>query len=366
MKTQNSLSRRQFIRLSAIAGGGLLVACGGSSSRNTSNHSPPAPNEPVETEQFGDFLRIGSDNSITVFVGAQEIGQGILTGIAMLVAEELDADWNNVTAIHSPVAATFNNPYFGGTMQTTVASASMRGYFTPQRQVGAQIRQLMMNTAAKLWQVDVAQLQTASGYVIDSLNNRSISYGELSASAAEENIPLAGELKTPDQYRIIGTNRQRLDAASKVDGSLVYGIDVDIPGMLTAVIARPPRFFSQPLTVDSNAALAVPGVVEVHQLPIGVAVVAEDFWSAEKGRQALEISWNELLAIVQTSLGISPAKACTFNSFLSQNCLKVSYASFSSPLSCRRSCWHRLHSVHHHQGLLAHKLGAAGGIWRPR
>lgn len=298
MRAPSHFNRRQFLRLSAIAGGGLLVACGGGSSRRRNSPTDPNPEPPgeVEQQQFGEFLRIGSDNSLTVFVGAQEIGQGILTGIAMLVAEEMDADWSKVSAVHSPVAAEFNNPYFGSLIQSTVASASMRGYFEPQRQIGARIRQLLVNTAAELWQVDAGQLTTEAGYVIDPINNRSLSYGELSSAAAGQSIPATAPLKSPEQYRIIGTEQRRLDAASKVDGSLVYGIDVDIPDMLTAVIARPPRFFSQPLTVDDNAALAVPGVLEVHQTPIGVAVVAEDFWSAEKGRQALEVSWLELLA----------------------------------------------------------------------
>ncbi|MBD2857992.1 xanthine dehydrogenase family protein molybdopterin-binding subunit [Spongiibacter sp. KMU-158] len=298
MSAESSLSRRHFLRLSIIAGGGLLVACGGSSSKPSNNLSPSEPedNGPIVEQQFGDFLKIGSDNSLTVFVGATEIGQGILTGIAMAVAEELDADWSKVKAVHSPVAIEFNNPYFGSAMQSTVASASMRGYYKPQRQIGARIRQLMINTAAARWQVDAARLQTEAGYVIDPVTNRSISYGELSADAQESDIPATAELKSPEQYKIIGTSQQRLDAASKVDGSLIYGIDVDIPDMLTAVIARPPRFSGQPLIVDSNAALAVPGVLEVHQLAIGVAVVAEDFWSAEKGRKALEVTWNELLA----------------------------------------------------------------------
>jgi isoquinoline 1-oxidoreductase subunit beta len=292
-----SPSRRQFIRLSLIAGGGLLVACGsGSSGGNRDNVNDDTPTEPAEQFGFGEFLRIGTDNSLTVLVGASEIGQGILTGIAMVVAEELDADWNKVTAVHSPVAAQFNNPYFGGLMQSTVASASMRGYFQPQREIGARIRQLMINTAAARWQVDAGSLRTDSGYVIDPINNRSASYGELAEDAASQNIPASAPLKDSSEYRLIGSSQRRLDSAAKTDGSLVYGIDVDIPDMLTVVIARPPRFFSQALNVDSNAALAVPGVLEVHQTIAGVAVVAEDFWSAEKGRKALEISWNELLA----------------------------------------------------------------------
>lgn len=294
-------TRRQFLRVSALAGGGLLVACGGGGGgggSNPNNPQPPGNGGPSDAEQFtvSEFMRIGSDGRIHILVGASEIGQGALTSMPMIVAEELDADWDLVTAEHSPVAARFNNPYFGGLLQFTVASATTRGYFDNQRQVGAAVRQMLVNAAAERWEVPADSLRTERGVVYDDLNGRSASYGELAESAANQPVPSNPPLKDPASYRIIGQSKQRKDAVEKVNGSHIYGIDVDIPDMLTAVIARPPRFFGQALRVDSNAAMAVPGVREVHTIPSGVAVVADDYWSAEKGRQALEVSWNELLA----------------------------------------------------------------------
>lgn len=296
----SELTRRQFLRVSAIAGGGLLVACGGGGGGGGSNSGNPGDgtNEPIDAQEYavGEFLRLSTDNRVHILVGASEIGQGALTSMAMIVAEELDVDWEMVTAEHSPVAARFNNPYFGGLLQFTVASATTRGYFDTQRQIGAAVRQMLIQAAADRWEVTRESLRTDRGFVYDDANGRSASYGELAEEAASYRVPLTPPLKEPSQYRIIGQSKQRNDAAAKVTGTLQYGIDVDLPGMLTAVIARPPRFFGQALTVDDNAALAVPGVREVHTTPAGVAVVADDYWSAEKGRQALEVSWNELLA----------------------------------------------------------------------
>lgn len=298
MKPTPGFKRRDFIRVSLLAGGGLLVACGGGGSPAPAADNNPSstPNTPGEDYQVGEFLRINTDNSITVLVGTVEIGQGALTAIPMIVAEELDADWSKVRAESSPVAANFNNPYFQNLLQLTLASSSIRGYFEAQRSVGATVRQMLINAAAKRWEVSAASLRTEAGFVIDPIGNRSASYGELSSAAAEEAIPNNVTLKDPANYRLIGTSVQRTDAADKTDGSFQYGIDIDIPDMLTAVIARPLRFNGQADTVDSNAALAVPGVHSVHTIPGGVAIVAEDFWSAQKGRKALQVSWNELLA----------------------------------------------------------------------
>ena len=301
MSKLTTLSRRNFIRVSVMAGGGLLVACGGgSSSSNNNTGTPPnnggEPTSPAEAFQVGEFMRISTDNKITILVGAAEIGQGALTAIPMIVAEELDADWSQVSGELSPVAANFNNPYFQNLLQFTVASSAIRGYFEGQRSVGAAVRQMLVSAAAKRWGVDSSSLRTESSYVIDDIGGRRASYGELSSEAAQERVPSNPSLKNPADYRIIGSSPQRLDAAAKTDGSFQYGIDVDIPGMLTAVIARPPRFNGQALNVDDNAALAVPGVRGVYTILGGVAVVADDFWAADKGRKALQIQWNELLA----------------------------------------------------------------------
>lgn len=300
MKQHEGYNRRMFLKVSAIAGGGLLVGCGSSSSGggNPTNNNGGNDDEPsnVQQNQIGQYLKIGSDNRVTVLTGATEIGQGALTAMAMIVAEELDADWSLVSAEQSPVSAQYNNPYFQRTLQFTVASSSIRGYFDEQRAVGAAVRQMLINAAATRWNTDPTTLRAEDSVVYDDAGGRSASYGELAEAAANETAPQNPPLKDPANYRVIGSSPERLDAGDKVDGSFQYGIDVDIPNMLTAVIARPPRFNGQALTVDDSVALAIPGVREVHTIPSGVAVVADDYWSAEKGRQALEINWLELLA----------------------------------------------------------------------
>jgi isoquinoline 1-oxidoreductase beta subunit len=305
MKINAELNRREFLRITALAGGGLLVACGGGGSGGSQtpddNGSPSVgiggePSTPAEEYDVGAFMRIDTDNQVTILVGAAEIGQGALTSLPMIVAEELDADWSKVRSELSPVAPRFNNPYYVGALQFTVASSVVRGYFEPQRKVGAAVRQMMVNAAAKRWNVNADSLRTESGMVIDEANGRSASYGELASAAAQEPIPFNPRLKSPDDYRIIGKSKQRLDVDGKVDGSFQYGIDVDIPDMLTAIIVRPPRFGGQALNYDRNTVMAVPGVLDVITILGGVAIVAEDYWAATKGRQALQVNWAELLA----------------------------------------------------------------------
>lgn len=290
-----ALTRRHFIKLTAMIGGGLLVSCGSSRAPDDGDPSTPVPHDGDGT-QIGDFIRIDSDNRVTVLVGATEIGQGILTGIAMVVAEELDADWSLVRAEHSPVAAPYNNPYFFRVVQGTLSSSSIRGYYASQREIGAIVRQLLIETAADRWAVDPSTLITRNSYVIDPVSERSVSYGNLAVDAATRRVPSSAPLKDPSRFNLIGTDRERLDATQQVNGALKYGMDFEIPGLLTAVVARPPRFFGEALTVDDSATLAVPGVREVHRTSIGVAVVADNYWAAEQGRRALSITWTDLLA----------------------------------------------------------------------
>lgn len=296
MSTQpkHGFNRRQALQLIALSGGGLLVACsdmlhGGrplssSDFRNTEDEG--------NNTAFGDFIRVDTQGHVTVRVGASEIGQGVLTALAMVVAEELDADWERVKAEHSPVGAAWSNPLSG--MQSTVGSTSVRGYFTDQRIAGAALRQLFAETAAARWQVPAHSLHTAHGEVIEPGSGRRIDYGELVNEAAQGTLNQNPELKSPDDFGLIGSNPPRLDGANKTDGSLVYGLDFSLPGMLTAVMARPPRFGGQALLYDESATLQVPGVVSVHRLPNGIAVVADSLWAAEQGRNALTVQWDPL------------------------------------------------------------------------
>lgn len=295
---QAGLSRRRFLHFSTLACGGVLIACGGGGASNARAQSP-APGQVSSTSAndgaaLGDFMRIGADNRISVYVGASEMGQGALTVMPMMLAEELDADWSLVSAEHSPVAAAFNNPYFFKAVQFSVASTCTRGYFEEQRRAGAAIRDMLCSAAAQRWGVSKSSLRTENSYVYHDDSGRYASYGELASEAASQPEPLVPSLKSPAEFKIIGTDRQRLDVAAKTDGTMVYGMDVDLPNMLTAVIARPPRFHGIALNYDANAALAVAGVQEVFTVPAGIAVVADSFWAAEKGRKALETHWSQL------------------------------------------------------------------------
>lgn len=304
--TNRPVSRRRFLHFSTLACGGVLIGCGGGASGGGSadtgapvENSPSVPSgesapQSATATPLGDFLKIDTNNRITIFVGASEMGQGALTALPMIVAEELDADWSLVQSEHSPVAAVFGNPFFGGFLQFAVSSTCTRGYFEPQRRVGAAVKDMLCAAAAQRWGVEKSTLRTAASYVYHDGSGRSASYGELASEAANQPEPQSVQLKSPDQYTIIGSSRQRLDAKAKTDGSLRYGIDVDIPNMLTALIARPPRFQGRMSTFDANAALAVPGVKEVFAVSPGIAVVADSFWSAKKGRDALEAQWSEL------------------------------------------------------------------------
>jgi len=282
------VSRRHFLQLTALAGGGLMIGCGNSLSGGDQTSQPPDPvtGDPVP---LGDFIRILPNNEITVLIGASDVGQGIATGIAMVVAEELDADWNLVGVEASPVASEYANPFAG--LQTTVGSASMRGYYLPQREVGALIRRLLVETAAELWSVPADSLSTLDSRVIDPGTSHSITYGELAPLAAGRAMPDSASLKPAGEFRLIGQDRSRLDNRPKLDGSLKYGIDFEIPDMAVAVLARPPRFGGRATRFDAQDSLQVSGVQDVVDTPAGVAVIADNFWAAEQGRRALRVTW---------------------------------------------------------------------------
>mgnify|MGYP000055674280 FL=1 len=313
MKSSGPLRRRTLLRAGVIAGGGLLVACkwsGGSSSRSSgapaSPGNPPAaapgPDPNAERWTPNAFIRISADNFVTVIVGAAEIGQGTMTSVPMIVAEELDADWERVSWEQSPASAiTYGNPFWqaeGGLgeldqagLQITAASTTVRGYYTSQRQAGAAVREMLLAAAAEQLGVDQNSLRTENSHVIHSASGTRLSYGELAAAAAAISPPLFPTLKDPATFRIIGQSKRRLDAKEKTDGSLAYGFDFKIPDMLTVMVVRAPVFGAPLLDYNDSAALAVDGVVGVYRVPSGVAIAARDFWSAEQGRKLLTTEW---------------------------------------------------------------------------
>ncbi|MBI5258513.1 MAG: xanthine dehydrogenase family protein molybdopterin-binding subunit [Burkholderiales bacterium] len=246
-----------------------------------------AGNDP-QAARLNAWLRIAPDNQVTVMCGSSEMGQGVLTAIPMLLAEELDADWRQVRVEQAPVDSAYANPAFG--MQVTGGSTTVRAHWQPVRKAGAAARAMLIQAAAAQWQVDAAQCRTEAGQVVHG--NKSLPYGALAAAAAKLTPPADPPLKSPKDFKILGRPLKRLDSAGKVDGSARYGIDVQLPGMLVAVMARAPMPGAKPKQVDDAKAKAVKGVKAVLSIPSGVAVLATGYWSAKQGRDALQIVWD--------------------------------------------------------------------------
>ncbi len=235
------------------------------------------------------FLRIAPDNTITIICGSAEMGQGVLTAIPMLLAEELDADWNRVGVIQAPVDTAYANPMFG--MQATGGSTTIRAFWEPLRKAGAAAREMLVAAAAAQWKVDATTLRTENSYVIASKGSK-LSYGALTALAAKLPVPAQPKLKEPKDFKLLGKPLKRLDTPAKVNGAGRFGIDAAVPGMLVAVMARAPLPGAKPTRFDEAAAMAVAGVRQVHAIPSGVAVLADGYWAAKRGRDALRVEWD--------------------------------------------------------------------------
>ncbi|MGM9485765.1 molybdopterin cofactor-binding domain-containing protein [Ideonella sp. YS5] len=235
------------------------------------------------------WLRITPDDRVTVLCGSSEMGQGVLTAIPMLMAEELDADWKKVSVEQAPVDKAYNNPIFG--MQATGGSTTVRAHWEPVRKAGAAARQMLVAAAAAQWKVGPDECRTEAGQVIHK-SGKKLSYGQLVAAAATQPVPTEPTLKDPKDFRILGKPTKRLDTAAKINGTAKFGIDAQLPGMLVAVMARAPQPGAKATAVNDAKAKAVKGVQQVITLPTGVAVLATGYWAAKQGRDALEITWD--------------------------------------------------------------------------
>ncbi|WP_271274179.1 xanthine dehydrogenase family protein molybdopterin-binding subunit [Aliamphritea hakodatensis] len=288
-------SRRGFLKL-AGAGAGLSLAM-----------KLPAAEQISDAQQAGEtfapnaFLRITPDNRITLVMKHLEMGQGTYTGLTTLVAEELDADWDLIDLEAAPAdAARYKNLHWGA--QGTGGSSAMANSFLQMREAGATARQMLINAAAEQWAVPAGELTTANSTVIHTASQRSATYGELADQAASLSVPAAEQvrLKSPSQFRLIGRKVSRKDRG-KNNGTAIFTQDIQLNGMLTAVVAHPPRFGAVVMNFDAAAARQVKGVVDVVAIPSGVAVLAKDFWSAKTGRDKLQITWDERDAISKGS-----------------------------------------------------------------
>jgi isoquinoline 1-oxidoreductase subunit beta len=239
------------------------------------------------------FVRIGADNTVTVIVKHVEMGQGTFTGLPTLVAEELDADWRQVRAEGAPADASRYNNLFMGPMQGTGGSTAMANSYEQMRKAGAAARAMLVAAAAERWSVPADAIKVSKGAVMHEPSNRRASFGSLAAAAAKQPVPQEVKLKEPKDFTFIGRRVPRTDSRAKSSGSAIYTQDLKLPGMLTALVAHPPRFGGKPKSFDAAKAKEVKGVVDVVAIPQGVAVLAGDFWSAKKGRDALTVDWDE-------------------------------------------------------------------------
>jgi isoquinoline 1-oxidoreductase beta subunit len=292
MTTTLKLSRRDFLRTGAVAGAGLTLAVylDGCSSRAEHGEAPTGQ-EPAFLPNA--FVRVGKDGSVLVVAKHLEMGQGTYTGLATIVAEELDADWSKVRVIGAPADASKYNNLLWGPAQGTGGSTAMANSWEQLRKAGATARAMLVAAAAKRWGVDPSGLSTEAGVVTDPKSGKRADYGSLATEAAALPVPAEVPLKEPGAFRLIGKTAPRVDAGTKVTGQAVFTQDVRLPGMLTAVVAHPPRFGATVKSFDATAARAVKGVVDVVQIPTGVAVLGEGFWAARQGRDQLKIEWDE-------------------------------------------------------------------------
>ncbi|MDP2470170.1 MAG: xanthine dehydrogenase family protein molybdopterin-binding subunit [Candidatus Palauibacterales bacterium] len=276
-------TRREFLKTSAVATGGLVIAF----------HVPGAKRlaiagmAPADTFAPNAFLRIGTDDTITVLLAHSEMGQGIWTSLPMLIAEELECDWGQIRVEHAPAAPAYAHTAFG--IQATGGSTTTWSEFDRYRQAGALARAMLVAAAAEKFGVSPSECRALNGVVV--AGDKRATFGELAKAAAALEAPGSVPLKDPEDWTVIGTPRKRLDTPEKITGQAQFGIDVQFDGLLTAVVAHAPTFGGTVRSFDATEALAVPGVRQVVQVPSGVAVVADHFWAATTGRNALKVEW---------------------------------------------------------------------------
>ena len=321
MKTQQDISRRKFLQTSSVFAGGLLIPfmvpagvkrMGGLlNAGDTGSAIAFAPNA---------YLGIAKDNTIHIILAHVEMGQGIWTTLPMLIADELDCDWNKIKVGHAPPGLPYIHTVYG--VQITGGSSTTWSEFDRYRKAGATARTLLVAAAAQRFGVQPEDCKTADGVVY--AGTKKATYGELADAAAQlaPPAPDAVVLKQPSEWKYIGKGSKRLDTAEKINGTAKFGMDVQFPGLLTALVARPPVFGSKVKSFDASKTKAIPGVKQVVTVPSGIAVIAEHFWAAKQGRDALKIEWDidPALAIdsnkqwdeyrkLATTKGIAAAKA---------------------------------------------------------
>ena len=281
--TDTTVSRRGFMQTSAAFSGGLMVGVAlplaGPAQAAGLVHTPNA------------WVHISDDNTITLISARAEMGQGVYTSMPMLVAEELNVDIQNVKVAFAPPGKAYGNALIFG-LQLTGGSTSVREGWEKLRLAGAQVREMLITAAAQKWSVPAAQVKAENGMLLGP-NGRKATYGEMAEAASKLTAPEKVALKDPSQFRIVGKKTTRLDTPAKVNGTARFGIDVKLPGMAFATLEMCPVIGGTVKSFDAARVKAMPGVIDVVQIPDGVAVVAQSYWQARKARLALNTQWDE-------------------------------------------------------------------------
>jgi isoquinoline 1-oxidoreductase beta subunit len=286
----HSLSRRQFLKGSLAATGLTIVASVTPFGIRLVNGSG-MKEEAIAGFKPCAFFEITPDNVVKIMVPNSEMGQGVRTALPMIIADELEADWNQIKIIQAPAGDAFKNPILGN--QLTVASASVRGFYMPMRKAGAAGRAMLLEAASQEWNVPKSECDAVKGSVFHRKSGRHLTYGQLCLKAAKLQVPQEPTLKKESEFIYMGKSMPRVDIPEKVSGKGIFGLDVDLPDLHYAVLARPPAYGAKHLSFDQKAAEAVKGVKMVVPTPRGIAVCAETLDAAFKGRNALKVQWDK-------------------------------------------------------------------------
>ncbi len=285
------LNRRGFLHVSFAAAGGLVVAL--HFDRASLAQEAPMPQQQAKVYPPDAFVNIRPDGKIVIQVNRLEFGQGVQTALPMVLADELDADWKNVIGELAPAADVYKDPLFG--IQMVGGSGSIAHSFQQYRELGAKTRAMLVAAAAERWKTTPDKCRTEAS-VVHGPGGQSATYAELASDAARKPVPATVKLKNPSEFRLVGKPVKRLDSRAKCNGSLKFGLDLDLPGMKVAVVAHPPVFGGRVKKIDDAEARQVEGVREIFEVPLvkgsGVAVVADKFWPAKQARSRLKIEWD--------------------------------------------------------------------------
>jgi isoquinoline 1-oxidoreductase beta subunit len=279
-----ALDRRNFLKTSLAGATGLIVG-----------FYLPGRREVLAAEAtpavLNAFVHISPENVVTILIGKSEMGQGVITSLSMLAAEELECDWKRIRFEFAPAATVYFDPAFH--MQGTGGSQTIHSGWVPMRQAGATAREMLIAAAAQKWGVDASECHAEMGDVVHTSSKRRLSYGSVAEAAAKIPPPTDVKLKDPSQFKVIGKPTKRLDTPDKVNGKAGFGIDARRPGMLHAAVLRCPVFGGKVASFDATKAKTMPGVKDVIQISTGIAVVADNTWNALQARNAVEVKWDE-------------------------------------------------------------------------